>query len=304
MHICIAMTPLEDWDSIRFFLAIQRAGSLSGAASALGVTQPTCGRRLSALEAALGTQLFSRAPDGLRVTVEGAALVTAAIQMEDAARNLTRKAAASIDRLDGVVRIAMTEFTALAFGTRFLPVLRERHPGIRVELVLADTAADILSSEADVAIRWRGEGFRPSPAKVIARKLGRIAWSLFASERYLTRHGTPPDPSDLSGHDVVLYPGGPHPGHEWLAKATRQSTSVVVSANMVCNAAAVREGVGIGFFPEPIVRIEPTLRALVQPVAWAWAWLVMHPDLKRVPRIRAVADVLTTALKEDLRVTR
>lgn len=295
------MRSLEDWDSIRFFLAIQRAGSLSAAASALGVTQPTCGRRLSALEAALGTRLFTRAPDGLRVTAEGAALVTAATQMEEAARNLTRKAAATVERLDGVVRVAMTEFTTLAFGTRILMVLRDRHPSIRVELVLADTAADILSSEADLAVRWRGEGFRPSPAKVVARKLGRIGWALFASERYLAKRGAPRDPSDLRGHDVVLYPGGPHPGHEWLAKATRHSTPVLVSANMICNAAAVREGIGLGFFPQPIVRVEPSLRPLTQPVAWGWAWLVLHPDLRRVPRIRAVADVLAGALRDDLR---
>jgi DNA-binding transcriptional LysR family regulator len=265
------------------------------------VAQPTCGRRLSALEAALGMQLFTRAPDGLRLTTEGAALVTAATQMEDAARNLTRKAAATVERLDGVVRIAMTEFTALAFGTRILSLLRERYPAIRIELVLSDTAADILSSEADLAVRWRGEGFRPSPAKVVARKLGKVGWSLFGSDRYLAKRGRPGDPSDLAGHDVVLYPGGPHPGHEWLAKAIRHSAPVLLTANLICNAAAVREGVGLGFFPQAIVKIEPLLRPLTQPVAWGWAWLVMHPDLKRVPRIRAVADVLADALRDDLR---
>lgn len=297
------MKLLDDWDSVRFFLAIQRAGSLSGAAATLGVTQPTCGRRLSQLESALGTQLFTRAPDGLRMTAEGASLVAAASQMEEAARNVARKAAATVAKLDGVVRVAMTEFTALAFGTRVLPILRERHAGIRIELVLADSAADILGSEADVAIRWRGEGFRPSPAKVIAKKLGRIGWCLFGADRYLAKRGTPRDPSDLAGHDVVFYPGAPHPGGEWLTKATQRSAPVVVSANMICNAAAVAEGVGLGFFPQAISRIEPSLRALTPPIAFASAWLVMHPDLKRVPRIRAVADVLGTALRDDLRAS-
>lgn len=299
----MSTTALDDWDSIRFFLAIHRAGSLSGAASKLGVTQPTCGRRLSALETTLGTQLFTRAPDGLRVTAEGAALVGVATQMEEAARNLARKAAATVEKLDGVVRVAMTEFSALAFGARVLPLLRERHPGIRIELVVADTAADILGgSETDIAVRWRPEGFRPTPGKVVARKLGRIGWSLFGSERYLAKRGTPRDPSDLTGHDVVLYPGTPHPGHEWLAKATQKSVQVFVSANMICNAAVVAEGLGLGFFPQPIVRLEPSLRALTHPIAWAWGWLVLHPDLKRVPRIRAVADLLASALRDDLRV--
>ena len=74
-----------------------------------------------------------------------------------------------------------------------------------------------------------------------------------------------------------------------------------MSANIACNATAVGEGLGLGFFPQPIVRLEPSLRALTQPVAWAWAWLVMHPDLKKVPRVRAVADVLATAMRDDLR---
>lgn len=295
------MKALEDWDDIRFFLAIQRAGSLSGAAATLGVTQPTCGRRLSALEKTLGTQLFSRAPDGLRVTAEGASLVTAATQMEEAARSLAFKAAATVEKLDGSVRVAMTEFTALAFGARIFPRLRERHPGIRIELVLADTNSDILGSEADIALRWRGEGFRPSPAKLVARKLGRIGWCVFGSERYLAKRGVPPEPSDLVGHDVVLYPGGLHPGHEWLAKATAKAVPVLVSANMICNASAVSEGIGLGFFPRQIVRVEPSLRQLNQPVAWASAWLVMHPDLRRVPRIRAVADVLASAFRDELR---
>jgi DNA-binding transcriptional LysR family regulator len=296
------MQLLDDWDSVRIFLAIQRAGSLSGAAATLGVTQPTCGRRLSQLESALGTQLFTRAPDGLRMTPEGAALVVAATQMEEAARNVARKAAATIEKIDGVVRVAMTEFTALAFGARVLPVLRERYPAVRIELVLADGAADILGSETDLAIRWRPEGFRPSPGKVVARKLGRIGWCLFGSELYLAKRGTPRDPSDLTGHDVVLYPGGPHPGRDWLVKATEKATPVLISANLVCNAAAVSEGIGLGFFPQHIVRLQPSLRAITQPVAFARAWLVMHPDLQRVRRIRAVADLLAKAMSDDLRL--
>lgn len=291
---------LEDWDDIRVFLAIHRTGSLSAAASTMKITQPTCGRRLSALEEALGTQLFTRTPAGLQLTAEGNALLAAASQMEDAARSVALRAAASVAKLDGVVRIAMTEFTALAFGARVLPAIRERYAGIRIELVLADTFADILSREADLAIRWRGEGFRPSPAKVLARKLGRIDWCLFGAESYFVRRGTPRDPNNLNGHDVVLYEGGVHPGSEWLTKAARDASVALVSANMLCNAAAVSEGLGLGFFPKPIVRIQPTLRALTQPIGWAWAWLVMHPDLRRVPRIRAVADMLAASLRDDL----
>jgi DNA-binding transcriptional LysR family regulator len=290
---------MDDWDGIRFFLAIHRGGSLSAAATTLGVTQPTCGRRLSALEAALGVQLFTRAPDGLRVTAEGSALVAAAAQMEDAARTVALRAAATVEKLDGVVRIAMTEFTALAFVARILPVLRERYAGIRVELALADTPADILGREADIAIRWRGEGSRPSPAKVVAQKVGRLGFCLFGAESYLARRGVPRD--TLRGHDVVLYEGSGYPGYDWLMTATRDANVALVSGNIVCNAAAVNEGVGLGLFPQQIVRLHPQLRQLGEPRGYGWAWLVTHPDLARVPRIRAVREVLVTALREDLR---
>jgi len=292
---------LEDWDGIRFFLAIHRAGSLSAAAATLGVTQPTCGRRLSALESAVGAQLFMRAPDGLRPTAEGTALLVAATQMEDAARNVALRAAATVAKLDGVVRIAMTELTALALGARALPILRERYPGIDIELVLADTPADILGREADVAIRWGPESFRPSPAKLVARKLGRVAWCLFGSDRYIALRGTPPrDGSDLDAHHVVVYPGASYPAAEWFTKARRNAVTAFTSANIVCNASGVNEGIGVGFFPKMVLRLHPSLRQLTNPIAWGWAWLVMHPDLRAVPRIRAVADVLTAHVRSDL----
>jgi DNA-binding transcriptional LysR family regulator len=88
-----------------------------------------------------------------------------------------------------------------------------------------------------------------------------------------------------------------------MTKATPEATVALVSSNMICNAAAVSQGVGLGLFPQQILRLEPALRQLTEPVGWGSAWLVMHPDLRRVPRIRAVADLLAEALREDLRVT-
>jgi DNA-binding transcriptional LysR family regulator len=294
------MQALENWDDIRFFLAIQRAGSLSAAASALAVTQPTCGRRLSALEQALGIRLFDRAPDGLHLTTEGAALLDVATRMEENANDLALRATARVEKLDGVVRIAMTELTALVWFLRILPSMRERYPGIRIECVLADTPADILGREADFAIRWRREGFRPGPGKVIAKKLGRVGFALFGGERYLSIRGAPKDVSHLAGHDVVLYEGSGYPGHDWMTSAVVGATLALTTPSIVCNLTAVSEGIGLGLFPEHVIRLQPTVRQLTQPVGWGWAWIVVHPDLQHVPRIRAVMDHVSAALRADL----
>ncbi|HWB76780.1 MAG TPA: LysR family transcriptional regulator, partial [Nannocystaceae bacterium] len=117
---------IGSWDDVRFFLAIHRAGSLSGAAGPLQVTQPTCGRRLAALEDSLGMRLFDRTPEGLRVTEDGAALLDAALAMESNAADLALRAALGDRELDGVVRIATTEAFACSFLVGALATLRAR----------------------------------------------------------------------------------------------------------------------------------------------------------------------------------
>lgn len=289
---------VESWDDIRFFLAIHRAGSLSAAAGPLKVTQPTCGRRLAALESSLGVQLFDRTPEGLRVTAAGAALVDAATAMEQSARELAFRAATTGRDLEGVVRIGSTELFASAFLVGALAELRERYPRIAFDLVLSNKEADLMRREVDLAFRFRPHGLRPAPDALVAQKLSDEPLALFGVDAYVDRRGTPRDPSDLTGHDVVVYTD-PHPASQWCAAAYRNATIVLTTASMQIAAAAMASGLGIGVLPYRAARLFPQLRALSPVIARSTAWLVVHPELRKVPRVRAVVDALAAMFRAD-----
>jgi DNA-binding transcriptional LysR family regulator len=289
---------IASWDDVRFFLAIHRAGSLSAAAGPLQVTQPTCGRRLTALEASLGLRLFDRTPEGLRITTEGKALLEAAAQMEQSARDFALRATLTDRDLDGVVRIATTELFACSFLVGALQHVREKHPGIRVELVLSNTETDLLRREADIAVRFGREASRPKPETLVARRLGDEPFLLYGTDAYLRRRGAPADPDDLSRHEVVVY-SGRHPAAEWCAKAFRGATVTLSAPSMQVTGAAMSAGLGIGVFPKRAARLFPLLRSLSPVVAQGTGWLIVHPDLRHVPRIRVVADMLVAIYRSD-----
>jgi len=286
------------WDDIRIFLAIHRAGSLSAAAGPLGLSQPTCGRRLAGLEAALGVRLFDRAPEGLELTSAGAALVQPAEAMEAGALALARETAGRERDLEGVVRIATTELLAVSFLVDALRALRARHPEIRCELILSNEASDLLRREADVALRFGPEGTRPSPDRLVAQKLGDEPFDLYGTDAYLAVRGEPPDPAALAGHDVVVC-SARNPASAWCATAFRGANVGLSVPSMLVSSAAVAAGLGLGVIPRRAARRFPTLRRLLPEVARATGWFIMNPDLRRLPRIRAVADELTAMFRES-----
>jgi DNA-binding transcriptional LysR family regulator len=289
---------IASWDDVRFFLAIHRAGSLSAAARPLKVTQPTCGRRLAALEASLGLRLFARTPEGLSITPEGQALLEAAVHMEQGAQDFMLRATVTERDLDGVVRIATTELFACSFLVGALQHVREKHPGIRVELVLSNTETDLLRRDADIAVRFGPEASRPNPETLVARRLGDEPFLLYGTDAYLRRRGVPADPNDLSQHEVVAY-SGRHPATEWCAKAFRGSTVAISAPSMQVAGAAMSAGLGLGVFPKRAARLFPLLRSLSPVVARGTGWLIVHPDLRHVPRIRVVVDLLVAVYRSD-----
>jgi DNA-binding transcriptional LysR family regulator len=286
------------WDDVRLFLALHRAGSLSAAAKPLRLTQPTCGRRLAALEASLGLRLFDRTPSGLAITSEGSDLLEAAQQMEQGAEALTLRASAKDRKLEGLVRIATNDLFACTELAAVLAHLRVRYPGISTELVISNVETDLLKREADMAIRFRPEGVSPTPEKLVAKKLVAGALALYGATSYLERRGAPADAGDLAGHDVVAC-SARHPAAAWCASAFRNARVVLTAPSMQVTAAAIAAGVGLGVLPRRAEAQFPLIRSLSGEVARGAAWLVLHPDLRRVPRIRAVADGIVALLQRS-----
>src|SRR5262252_9260842 len=178
------MEPAYDWDDLKIFLSCWRTGSLASAGRALRVDQTTAGRRLSALEGALGARLFERTARKLVLTVAGESLLELAQSVEQQAVDLGGRASGADARLEGVVRLATTESLAVAFLARGLQSLHRAHPGIVVELIAGNVSINLLRREADVALR---AGPRPTQQSLMVRKAGQVEFALFAGPRYRRR---------------------------------------------------------------------------------------------------------------------
>jgi DNA-binding transcriptional LysR family regulator len=175
------------WELYRSFLAVLNEGSLSGAARALGVAQPTLGRHVAALESSLGLALFIRSQTGLMPTEAALSLRGYAETMQSTAAALERAAASQGVGVRGTVRITASDVIGVEVLPPIIANLRDEHPALVVELVLTDRMQDLLRREADIAVRMA----RPRQELLVARRVGQIELGMYAHQRYLSRHGTP-----------------------------------------------------------------------------------------------------------------
>lgn len=282
-----------DWTLWRSFLAVAETGSLSAAARRLGLTQPTLGRHIEALETAIGQPLFLRAPQGMVPTPAAQALMPEAQTMAHAAASLERRAASS-GEFRGTVRIAASHVVGAEVLPRVLAPLLVQHPGLAIELDLSNDPADLGRHAADLAIRMT----RPGQSSLIARKLADVRLGLFAHSSYLGRHGTPTEPADLTGHVLI----GPDRDTGALAGLDAmqlgRSALRLRSDSEAAQIAAIRAGLGIGVLQRAIAALDPAL-VPVLPDRFAWpleAWLVLPDGLRALAPVRRVADHLAKVL--------
>jgi DNA-binding transcriptional LysR family regulator len=291
------MNPMN-WDDLRHFLAAYREKSLAGAARVLGCEYTTVGRRLGALEAALGSTLFLRTPDGLAPTPFADDLLPLAEEAERATEAIALRAARREDERDeGTVRITCLDGFSIYVAEK-LAELRKQHPKVVVEIVTDVRPLDLLRGEADIALRM-------SPTKerdLVTRSLCVMSWRMFASKEYLERRGTPHPIEDLTGHDVVGFDGAlDHvPGAQWLAKHARGATIVSRGNSVRAVVDAAAAGLGLAVLPHFLASREPRLKLVAPDVLGTRILsIVTHPDLKDVARVRIVIDFLVAAILRD-----
>ncbi|WP_243047475.1 LysR family transcriptional regulator [Dyella sp. RRB7] len=293
--------PDPSWELYRSFLAVMREGSLSGAARALGMTQPSLGRHMRELESALGAVLFARSPQGLAPTELARELVAHAEAMASASAALRRTASAGRDEISGAVRISASVVIGAEVLPPILTAFRERHPGIVIELVLSNQATDVLRRDADIAIRM----VQPTQDALVARQVGRVMLGLFAHRRYLDAHGRPGTLAELAGHALIgfdtelpyirrLRPEGLPYTREHFALRTDDDLAAL---------AALRAGFGIGIAQVNLAQRDAQLvRLLPDDVAVPLdIWTVMHEDLRQSLRVRRLFDYLGEALGDYAR---
>jgi DNA-binding transcriptional LysR family regulator len=277
-----------NWDDIRIFLAVARHGSLRAAGRALGLSQPTVGRRLAAFEQTFGgPALFDRLPDGLRLNAAGEALVAAAEGLESAALALERRRVAGSPVLSGTVRVSVGEW---AEG------LLARHSGhnhecglpqgITLELVESPQTANLARRDADLALR---HGV-PEAGDLFVSKVGAIAGALYR------RHDNGDQPGLGRGEPWITYTEeqAHYVSTRWLDQQIRNSGGRVVlrGSSLAMRAEAIRAGIGIGLLPCYAGDGDPLLERVTDPVPELTAdyWVIVHRDLRRAACVRAVVD--------------
>ena len=297
MHKCMDWTAVKfDWNKARAFLVTAEEGSLSAAARALGMAQPTLGRQVDGLEQELGVALFERLGRGLTLTPAGLELLDHVRKMGQAAGRVSLTAMGQSQSLDGTISISASETYAAVLLPPIVARLRAQHPGIRVEIVVSNTASDLRRREADIAIR----NFRPVEPDLIATKVADAEARLYASPAYLAQLPPIRTPRDLAHANFIDMDGsgGFMKALNQMGLGLTEENFRVMTKSYLVMWELVKQGIGIGVLDsligdaEPLVqRALPDLDPLIFPI-----WLVAHREVTTSRRIRTVFDLLKSEL--------
>ncbi|MBY5549400.1 LysR family transcriptional regulator [Rhizobium leguminosarum] len=280
-----------EWSDLKLFLAIARFGTLGAAARSLGLTQPTMGRRLRALETSLGQTLFQRTTDGFVLTDEGAAVFAGAERIEEEALAMERVLAGGSRQLDGFLRLSSSDW----FGAHVLsPVLAEFsqvHPKVVVELLTDSRLLSLPRREADIVFR-----IQPfTEAEVISRKLIHIEYGV-----YISRGAPHPEAGDGAGTRLVTMDEafGDMPDVGWLQRLLPRADIVMRSNSRDVQAALCANGAGLAVLPRPLGDSLATIELvdLGEPPPGRDTWVGYHRDMKRLARLRALLDLVIERL--------
>ena len=284
------------WDDLRLVFAIGAAGTLSGGARRIGIDHSTAFRRLGALEGRLGVRLFDRARDGYAATPAGEAIIREAARFDDVVNALERRLAGEDLRPSGTVRVTTTD-TLVDVLAPEMARFRTTHPEITIELVVANAFLSLTRRDADVALRPATE----APENLVGRRLAGIATALYAARDF-----RPVDRKSLAGESWIGFDDSlAHLGSaRWMAAEVAPERIVARVDTLTAARALAREGVGIAALPCYLGDRDTRLKRLSPPIdAMASSlWLLTHPDLRRVARIRAFLDFIAAALAKQRRL--
>ncbi|KNE27959.1 LysR family transcriptional regulator [Achromobacter spanius] len=282
-----------EWSDVRVFLAIARCGTLGGAAKLVGQTQPTMGRRLRALEEALGHTLFQRTSDGFVLTDDGAAVLAYAERMEEEALGFTRVLAGKESQLSGLLRVSSSDWFGIHVLTPVFARFLAKHPGVSLELLTDSRLYNLARHEADLL-------FRITPfdePDVIQRKLMHIDYALYGHADLVSPSRGDGDGCTLISMDRAF---GALPDVDWVKRMLPKARIVFGSNNRGVQARMCAEGSGFAVLPCPLGDATPGIRRidLGEAPPGRDVWLGYHRDLRRVARLRALLDVTVAALAQ------
>jgi DNA-binding transcriptional LysR family regulator len=284
------------WDDLQVFSAVCDAGSISGAAQRLFVNHSTVLRRVASLEDALGVRLFDRLPTGYALTSSGNELAEKLAGVAEQVESAQRALMGLDEEIKGVIRLTSTD--TLLHGT-LMPLLagfRSRHPGVQIQVVVNNSFLSLTKREADVAVR----GSNKPPQNLVGRRVGDIQTALYGSRGYLKSLGR-----NAGFDDYRFVAPDESLSHleqsKWLQKNVPPSHIALRVDSLVGMVDAVRHGAGVGMLLCPLADAVGDLVQLAPPDPQldTQVWILTHPDLKQVARVRAFTQFLFEALSVD-----
>lgn len=288
-----------DWNRARALLVTAEEGSFSAAARALGMTQPTVGRQIAALEEELDVTLVERVAHGVELTPTGLDLLEHLRAMAEAAAHVSLVAAGQSVSLEGTICITASEVISAYILPPILQRIRADYPGIEIDLVASNQPSDLRRREADIAVR----SFRPKDPELVARKIRDDAARLYAAPSYLERLGNPTRPEDLSAAEIIGFDRTDAllRGLNSLGLNLSARNFPIVTENHLVQWELVKQGAGIGVMMEAVGEPEPRVRRALPdlPPLPVPMWLTSHREVRMSRRVRVVFDRLAEGLSPD-----
>ena len=288
------------WELYRSYLSVLQEGSLSAAARALGVAQPTLGRHIAALEKSLGLTLFTRSHLGLMPTEAALALKSYAEDMSTTAEAIRRAAESQGSGVKGTVRITASEVIGVEVLPAIVAQLHGEHPTLRIELVLTNRVQDLLRREADIAVRMTP----PQQDQLIARRVGLVELGFYAHQKYLDERGVPRSLEDLAKHSLIGFDQETpflRAARKELPLWQRDAFTFRTDSDLG-QLALIRSGAGIGICQGVLAKRDAQLvRVLPRKFSFNLeTWLTMHEDLRHSPRCKVTFDALLAGLQRHV----
>jgi DNA-binding transcriptional LysR family regulator len=285
-----------DWNAIKLFLAIVEQGSLAGAARTLDINHSTAYRRLNQFEKAVGSRLFERMSHGYELTPMGQAILDKARQASSSINDLERTIIGQDHQPRGLVKITAPNSTAYRYIPRYLASFNTRYPEIDFEILVSNQELNMTNRQADIAVRATAK----PPPHLVGRMVRHVGWSAYCSERYLEQNGPVNNVHDLANHRLIGATGMMKhlPFFEWLDKHYADMIHVRCD-DLTAMSFFAEQGHGIALLPndhqkEGIVK----LFALKEDAA-SKLWVLTHPDLRYVERIRLVMQHLGRCFEQE-----
>lgn len=288
-----------DWNDLRYFLAVARHASLSGAGRELGVSQSTVLRRISTLEQNVGHQLFDRLPNGYILAPEGKDMLSLALRVEEQVLALDRVMAGRCDVVGGPLRIATSDVLAEAILDRHLVPFCRKYPELRIELLIGDDYVDLARREADVAFR----AGRPEQNSLFGRQVTTLSWALYGGSEYLSKHPAPGDAEDWSGHQFVGFAGkmASISAATWYVDHVPEPCTPYRTNSLMQLSQLLRMGFGLGLLPCVLGDSVPGLTRVLPPIRDLdrEGWLLTHEDLRHNTRVQCFLHEIGAAIASE-----